>query len=94
MSPIIEAGARALCRQAGNPENATMDGKPLWQDYVPEVRQLLIAIRDATEKISGVGHATAFERVADTCERVVDVSESDAKAIFAAMLDAALCDDA
>lgn len=87
MSPIIEAGARALCRNAGNPENATMDGKPLWQDYVPEVRRVLIAIRDASDKMADVGRATAYERV-------VDISESDAKAIFAAMRDAALWDGA
>lgn len=87
MSPVIEAGARALCRNAGNPENATMDGKPLWQDYVPEVRRVLIAIRDASDKMADVGRATAYERV-------VDISESDAKAIFAAMLDAALWDGA
>lgn len=87
MSPVIEAGARALCRNAGNPENATMDGKPLWQDYVPEVRQVLIAIRDASDKMADVGRATAYERV-------VDISESDAKAIFAAMLDAAIWDGA
>lgn len=87
MSPIIEAGVRALCRHAGNPENATMDGKPLWQDYVPEVRQVLTAIRDASNKMGESGRAAAHERVGD-------ISASDAKAIFAAMLDAALWDGA
>jgi len=87
MSPIIEAAARALCRHAGNPENATMDGKPLWQDYVPEVREVLIGSRDATDSMAEVGRATAYDRV-------VDVGPEDAKAIYAAMLDAALWDKA
>jgi hypothetical protein len=64
-----------------------MDGKPLWQDYVPEVREVLIAIRDASDAMAEVGRATAYDRV-------VDVEPSDAKAIYAAMVDAALWDDA
>lgn len=86
MSPIVEASARALCRHAGNPENATMDSKPLWQDYVPEVREVLIAAREASDAMAEVGRATAYDRV-------VDVGPDDAKAIYAAMLDAALWDD-
>lgn len=39
----IEAAARALCRLDGNPENATMDGRPLWQDYLAEARAALDA---------------------------------------------------
>ena len=87
MSPIVEAAARALCRHAGNPENATMDGKPLWQSYVPEAREVLIAIREATDAMAEVGRTTAYDRV-------VDAGEEDAKAIYAAMLDAALWDGA
>lgn len=37
----LERAARALCSHAGNPENATMDGKPLWQSYLPEARAAL-----------------------------------------------------
>ena len=87
MSPIVEAAARALCRHAGNPENATMDGKPLWQDYVPEVFEVLIAIRDASDAMAAVGRATAYDRV-------IDLGEEDAKAIYTAMLDAVLWDAA
>ncbi len=87
MSPIIEAAARALCRQAGNPENATKDGKPLWQDYVPEVREVLIAAREASDAMAEVGRATAYDRV-------VDLGPEDAKVIYAAMLDASLWDGA
>jgi hypothetical protein len=87
MSPIVEAAVRALCRHAGNPENATMDGKPLWQDYVPEVFEVLIAIRDASDAMAAVGRATAYDRV-------IDLGEEDAKAIYTAMLDAVLWDAA
>jgi hypothetical protein len=64
-----------------------MDGKPLWQDYVPEVRKVLIGIRDASDAMAEVGRATAYDRI-------VNVDAEDAKAIYAAMLDCALWDDA
>lgn len=83
MSPIVEAAARALCCQAGNPEDGTMDGKPLWQDYVPEARAVLISIRDASDAMAEAGRMAAYDRV-------VDVEPDDAKVIYAAMLDAAL----
>jgi hypothetical protein len=57
-----------------------MDGKPLWQDYVPEVFEVLIAIRDASDAMAAVGRATAYDRV-------IDLGEEDAKAIYTAMLD-------
>ena len=40
-----ERGARALCRLDGHPEMATVDGRPLWQDYLPEARAVLDATR-------------------------------------------------
>ena len=45
MTPL-ERAARALCSLDGNPENATMEGKPLWQDYLPEARAVVEAIRE------------------------------------------------
>ncbi len=45
MTPI-ERAARALCELDNNPPGATMDGKPLWQDYLPEVRAVLLAVRE------------------------------------------------
>ena len=46
MKSALERGARALCKLDGHPEDAKMDGKPLWQDYLPDVRAVLAAIRD------------------------------------------------
>jgi hypothetical protein len=46
---MVERVARALCRIDGNPENATMDGKPLWQDYVSEARAAIEAMREPDE---------------------------------------------
>lgn len=54
MSPI-ERAARALCELDGNPPGATMNGKPLWQDYVPEVRAVLAAVRDPNEAMLDKG---------------------------------------
>lgn len=50
MSPI-ERAARALCELDGQPPMVTMDGKPLWQDYLPEVRAVLTAIREPSEEM-------------------------------------------
>ncbi|MCK0531432.1 hypothetical protein [Sphingobium agri] len=55
MSSPLERAARALCELAGNPPGATMDGKPLWQDYLPEVRAVLSAIREPSESMERAG---------------------------------------
>lgn len=47
----LERAARALCSLDGHPENATMDGKPLWQNYLPEVRAVLEAISEPSEDV-------------------------------------------
>lgn len=39
----LEAAARALCRQAGNPENTKFEGKPMWQSYLPEAKTAIEA---------------------------------------------------
>lgn len=46
MSNALERVARALCKLDGHPAGATMDGKPLWQDYLPEARAALMALRE------------------------------------------------
>lgn len=38
--------ARALCRHAGNPENATHKRAPLWATYLPEAKAVLKALED------------------------------------------------
>lgn len=44
MSPV-ERAARSLCSLDGHPENITMGGKPMWQDYLFEVRAVLHTIQ-------------------------------------------------
>lgn len=40
---------------AGNPEDATYKGKPLWMDYLPEVDAVLkAALPDDWERIRGM----------------------------------------
>lgn len=50
--PPLERAARALCKLDGHPEDATMDGKPLWMDYLPETRAVLSAVRDPTSAMN------------------------------------------
>lgn len=38
-----ERAARALCRKAGNPENARFEGRPMWRSYLDEVDVVLQA---------------------------------------------------
>ena len=52
--PPLERAARALCSLDGHPENATMEGKPLWQDYLPEARAVIEAIREIDDPQSPV----------------------------------------
>ena len=86
MPSIVEAAARALCRVEGHPDDGISNGEPLWHAYVPKVREVLIAAREATDTMAKAGRTTGYDRV-------VDLGESDAKAIYAAMLDAALWED-
>lgn len=53
----MELAARALCRLDGLPENATMEGRPLWENYLPEVRAVLTAIREPSEDMVAAGEA-------------------------------------
>lgn len=46
MTDGLERVARALCELDANPPDATMDGKPLWQDYLPEARTAIMALRE------------------------------------------------
>lgn len=56
MTSGLERVARALCELDANPPNATMDGKPLWQDYLPEARAAIMALREPdTMMISAAG---------------------------------------
>ena len=53
----LERAARALCELAGNPADATMDGKPLWMDYLPEVWAVLCAVRVPSDPVVDAGEA-------------------------------------
>lgn len=55
MKGPLERAARALCELAGNPPGATMDGKPLWMDYLPEVRAVVEALREPSVDMTIVG---------------------------------------
>lgn len=46
MTPGLETAARPLCELDTNRPDATMGGKPLWQDYLPEARAAVMALRE------------------------------------------------
>lgn len=63
MTPL-ERAARALCALA----DATMDKRPLWQDYLPEARAVLTAIRhpsDLMVEAAGIDNDWLVENKAD-----------------------------
>ena len=46
--PRREIVARTLCRLAGNPENTTYQGRPMWESYLPEADAVLKALDEET----------------------------------------------
>mgnify|MGYP003583455326 CR=1 FL=1 len=69
MNPI-ERAARALCELEGNPPGATMDGKPLWRDYLLEVRVVLAATSKPTPKMPWAGTVAAGDRASGAEDKV------------------------
>jgi len=65
----MERAARALCELDGNTPGATMNGKPLWQDYLPEARAVIDAIREPNETMIAAGgecaSGAAYRRMID-----------------------------
>lgn len=85
MTPL-ERAARALCALDGNPENATMEGKPLWQSYLPEARAVLWAIREPSVVMVGRGGANMDSDGATMSDEL----EERALTCWSTMIDAAL----
>lgn len=84
MTPL-EHAARALCHLDGHPEMATMDGKPLWQDYLPETRAVLAAIREPSQSMREAG----AEIIRALCpDHSVTAAEDDAACVWRLMIDA------
>lgn len=81
MKSPLERAARALCELAGNPPGASMNGKPLWMDYLPEVRAVVRAIREP----SGAMVAAGYEAMSNG-----DGGPADAADCHRAMIDALL----
>ena len=79
MKTGLERVARALCELDANPPDATMDGKPLWQDYLPEAWAAIMAVREPDPAMIGAGTRRAAEGMGD-----------DIGGIYRAMIDAAM----
>lgn len=79
----LERAARALCATAGNPEDVKLDGRPLWQDYLPAVRAVLQAIREPSK-------AMLVAAMKDYPVKEGGIIPCDVRDSFVAMIDAAL----
>ena len=75
----LERVARALCELDGHPANATMDGKPLWHDYLPEAWAAIMALREPDPAMLDAARLRAAEDGND-----------DFAGIHRAMIDAAI----
>lgn len=83
MSPL-ERAARALCELDNNPPGATMAGKPLWMDYLPEVRAVVEAIREPSMAMRVAGR--------DGCAEMHVFENTDPQGPWTAMIDALLAE--
>lgn len=68
----VERAARALCEADRNPPGATMNGKPLWMDYLPEVGLVLAEIREPSEAILSTGEQVAGVPIDLEWKRMID----------------------
>ncbi|MBL0770076.1 hypothetical protein JI743_14795 [Sphingopyxis sp. DHUNG17] len=79
MKTGLERVARALCELDANPPDARMDGKPLWQDYLPEARAAIIALREPDTAMIDAG-----------TRKAADGRQDDVGGIYLAMIEAAM----
>ena len=81
MTTGLERVARALCELDANPPNATMGGKPLWQDYLPEAWAAIMALREPDQAMIGAARLKAAQ-----------IGEGNLDEIYRAMIDAAMAE--
>lgn len=79
MTSGLERVARALCELDAHPPDATMDGKPLWQDYLPEAWAAIMALREPDMAMISAAALEAGQ-----------IGKGDVGRIYRAMIDAAL----
>src|SRR3546814_12497333 len=79
MTTGLERVARALCELDANPPDATMGGKPLWRDYLPEASAAIMALLEPDKAMMNAAKLEAVQLVRD-----------DFGKIYRAMFDAAM----
>lgn len=79
MTSGLERVARALCELDANPPDATMGGKPLWQDYLPEAQAAIMALREPDRAMISAAAVEADK-----------FGKDDVGRIYRAMIDAAM----
>lgn len=88
----LERAARALCELDNNPPCATMDGRPLWMDYLPEARAVLRAVREPSRVMTDAGGEVEYAGESDGEDVNVSAGNYAAGVIYRAMIDAALAE--
>ena len=78
MTSGLERVARALCELDVYPPDATMEGKPLWQDYLPEAGAAVMALREPDTAMVSAALAAGH------------IDQEDVGRIYRAMIDAAM----
>lgn len=62
--PPLERVARALCSHHNIPENIKYEGRPMWEQYLPQARLVIEAIREPDKSISA-DHQEAWRKAID-----------------------------
>eukprot|EP00456_Euglypha_rotunda_P007587 TRINITY_DN11364_c1_g1_i1.p1 TRINITY_DN11364_c1_g1~~TRINITY_DN11364_c1_g1_i1.p1 ORF type:complete len:117 (-),score=20.92 TRINITY_DN11364_c1_g1_i1:431-781(-) len=104
MTSGLQRVARALCELDANPPEARMDGKPLWQDYLPEAQAAIMALREPDMTMISAaaleaGHVSkdevgriyrAMTMISAAALEAGHVSKDEVGRIYRAMIDAAM----
>src|SRR3546814_18990234 len=81
MTTGLERVARALCELDANPPDATMGGKPLWRDYLPEASAAIMALREPDKAMMTAAKLEAVQNGRDdfgkSYRALIDAARSD-----------------
>ena len=94
MQTPLERAARALCVSGGfDPDEIMANDGPRWRYYAPNVRIVLMAIREPTNEIIEAGYLATDLCPAARCDTRAELAYSFSVPRWQAMLDTALKDE-
>lgn len=74
MKPLLERAARGLCALDGHPLDATMEGKPIWVDYLAEARTVLAEVREPGADLVSQLDPSGAANAAEVWRKMIDVA--------------------